>query len=488
MKKYTLQKPKENNPFYNRECPKWYRDAKLGIFIHWGPYSVPAWSILEDSSFIHFTKSLNNSNYDVDSLNCLSTVLQDAIADYTANGELDKLQKMMQTTPESSYAEWYWNSLGQNLETAKYHKEKYGDRPYTEFGKDFNEATKEWDPKKWIELFKVAGAKYVITTSKHHDGFCLYPSKFQNPKVSNWQSERDLMGDLRKEMLKEDIKFALYYSASYDWALSGVPINQEDGYQGVMQDDEAIAYFDNQVHEIIDRYKPSLIWEDIGYPANGDFNKILEHYYNVVPDGVMNDRAQCVYGENPTRHFDYTTTEYFVPASIRETPWEICRGITNSFAYNQRDDELTTLSAKELIASLTDIVSKNGNLLLGLGPKADGTFPENQVKVVMDFGKWVDLNGEAIYETRPYERFDDVTNNRGVVRYTTKEGYLYAIINNATAGSTTFEHLSINEDADVEIIGHGNVVVSKEGCVEIPANVLESACVLKIKLEDTTLK
>lgn len=482
MKKIIYEKPVENNPFVDRECPKWFRDAKVGIFIHWGPYSVPGWAPTNVHNPI--TEAFEVLQWDIDSINLLLGGLNNLILNLVLKGQFRIIKKFLGIMNSNPYAEWYWNSMAGKSPTREFHKQTYGDKKYEEFGPEFNEATRDWNPDTWTELFEEAGAQYVITTSKHHDGFCLWPTEIENPNIPNWHSTRDLLGDLKDSLSRKNVRLALYFSGGLDWSLCGVPISINVA-DSISQSEEAIEYFDGQRKEIIDRYLPSLIWEDIGYPENGDFHAALEYYYKVVPDGVVNDRAQTRKGDKATRHFDYTTTEYFVPQSIREVPWEICRGVTESFGYNQQDNDETTISVEELVESLADVVSKNGNMLIGLGPRADGSFPENQVKLVKQFGQWMKVNSEAIYGTRPYQKFSDETNTGNQVRYTTKGDSLYAIIIGSVEGEIRINGLNINEAADVELLGSGKLERINGGVlIETPTD--KSACVLKIDMNQIT--
>ncbi len=146
----------------NRQAPSWYRDAKLGIFVHWGIYSVPGWAPPSGDFSGH-----NDPDWDWRA--------------WFAN---------------NAYAEWYENTLGiEGSPTSKYHREHYGDAPYTAFAPLFAEAVKSWDPAPWAKLFRRAGARYVIPTTKHHDGYCLWPTRVENPNTPNWHSERDLIGE-----------------------------------------------------------------------------------------------------------------------------------------------------------------------------------------------------------------------------------------------------------------------------------------------------
>ena len=483
MKTIVTQKPLENNPYAARPCPRWFRDAKVGIFVHWGPYSVPGWAVTDSGVFGWMTSELTRRGYDVDSINNAGAAFRKIFSDSMRKLRFGLLARMMAAGRQNPYAEWYWNSLRTGGATAEHHKRVWGDRSYEEFGADFNEASAEWDSSSWGELFASSGARYVITTSKHHDGFCLWPTQYPCPNVEGWYANRDLLGDLKAALQPRGIRFALYYSAGLDWTFSEKPVGKNPS-DSLVNTSEGRAYFDNHLRELIDRYQPDLIWQDIGYPKESDFNALLNHYYDAVPHGVMNDRGQCRMDGNITRHFDYTTTEYFVPQTIRRTPWEICRGISGSFGYNQLDDESTTLSVEELVAMLADVVSKNGNLLLGLGPMADGTIPEIQARAAKGFGRWLQLNGEAIYGTRPHTIHRSTTDKGHEVRFTAGDDTLYAIVLGRVDGGFRIPNLTLRPNAKARLLEGQLAIPVQEGRFKVETETDTSGCCLAIDLAD----
>ena len=483
MKTFVAQKPLDANPFAARPCPSWFQDAKIGIFVHWGPYSVPGWAITGfDGIFGAMPRELARQGYDLDSVSQFVGVLVPVMLRAMLKGRFDLFKSAAKATKYNAYAEWYWNSLRSGGPTAKHHKEVWGDRPYEEFGADFNKATESWDASSWAEILADAGAKYVLATAKHHDGFCLWPTEHPCPNIPNWQSKRDLLGDLKSALTEKDMRFALYYSAGFDWTFHSKAVGA-DIKGKLVNTPQGIEYFNNHLHELIDRYQPDILWQDISYPRNGDYNSILKHYYDVVPHGVVNDRSQGDLSKL-TRHFDFTTTEYFIPETIRQTPWEICRGVSGSFGYNQLDDESTSLNADELVASMTDIVSKNGNLMLGLGPQADGTIPEHQVRVVKAFGDWLKINGEAIYGTRPHVIHRSTTNNGHEVRFTTKDGTLYAIVLGQISGKFHIQNLSLRPGAKVRLLEGDVLIETDKSETAIESSTHQSGCCLAINLAD----
>jgi alpha-L-fucosidase len=371
--------------------PDWYNDAKLGIFIHWGLYSVPGWAPVQ------------HSDHDF------------ASPDYIR---------------DDPYAEWYYNTMRvPDSPTAAYHKEHFGANVgYYEFTSTFNEESKHWKPDEMTAAFVDAGAKYVVLTSKHHEGFTLWPSKVVNPNQTHLNAERDIVGELSESVRKSGMKMGLYYSGGYDWTFNRGPIVKKEDYETVKPQMTAYGtYADAQIEELIQNYKPSLLWNDIDWPKSGKPLKIMADYYNAVPDGVIDDRFGVP-------HSDFTSPEYAKLDDIAAKKWEECRGLGRSFGYNRAEGEAETISPQELVELLVDIVSKNGNLLLDVGPMADGTIPPVQVSRLKALGAWLRQNGEAIYGTRPWTHAVgetsavDAANKPIALRFTQKGDQLYAIM------------------------------------------------------------
>jgi alpha-L-fucosidase len=383
--------------------PGWYDDAKLGIFIHWGLYSVPGWA------------PLRHPGHDFDNV------------DYIVN---------------NPYAEWYYNVVRiPGSPTQQYDREHFGaNHNYYDFAAEFNRETKTWDPDKMAAIFRDAGARYVVLTSKHHEGFTLWPSKVVNPNQNNLNAERDLVGELSAAVRKSGLKMGLYYSGGYDWTFNRGPIEKNPDYQNVKPQSTAYGrYADAQIEELIENYHPSILWNDIDWPKSGNALRIMADYYNATPDGVIDDRFGVP-------HSDFTSPEYAKLDHISQKKWEECRGLGRSFGYNRAEGEAETIAPRELIELLVDIVSKNGNLLLDVGPEADGTIPAIQADRLEKLGTWLKQNGEAIYGTHPWTRADGTTdqlNSEGKpieLRFTQKDGHLYATLLGKPMSSTVRLH------------------------------------------------
>jgi len=371
--------------------PSWYMNAKLGIFIHWGLYSVPGYAPREAREF--------------------------------RIEEIGAQQKRV-----NPYAEWYYNTLRvPNSPTAQFHRNAYGAKyDYYDFAHVFNDDTRLWNPAAWAELFKETGARYVVLTTKHHDGFTLWPSSITNPHLRSDQSHsaRDLVGDLTEAVRQSGMKMGFYYSGLYDWSFGSGPFIADDNNAIAIEEQgpQYPSYADAHWRELIVKYRPDILWNDIGYSPKGKALEIASEFYNSNPDGVINDRWK------PFKFHDFTTPEYAKLDFISTEKWEECRGLGKSFGLNRIEGPEETISAGALVALLVDIVAKNGNLLLDVGPEPDGTIPPIQVDRLHKLGAWLKQNGEAIFDTRPWIRATGRTADGIDVRFTAKDNVIYAIV------------------------------------------------------------
>ena len=395
--------------------PQWYADAKLGIFIHWGLYSVPGWAPVRHGHDF-------------------------ASTDYLAN---------------DPYAEWYFNTMRiPGSPTQKYHQQHYGSLyNYYDFARDFDQQSAKWKPDEWARIFKQAGARYVVLTSKHHEGFALWPTEVVNPNQAGLRAKRDIVGDLTNSVRAAGLKMGLYYSGGYDWSFDRGPIEQQKDYDTVKPQSLAYGrYADAQAEELIARYKPSILWNDIDWPKSGNALKVMADYYNAVPDGVgdVDDRFGV-------KHADFTSPEYAKLDHISEKKWEECRGLGESFGFNRAEGQADTIPSKDLIALLVDIVSKNGNLLLDVGPEADGTIPPVQMERLVALGAWLHQNGDAIYGTKPWTRAEGTAVSGSTqipTRFTTHGATLYAtLLGEGPSGSVTLKDVTLKPGATLTLLG-----------------------------------
>jgi alpha-L-fucosidase len=339
-----------------RKIPSWYGNAKFGIFIHWGVYSVPAWA--------------TNSN-----------------ADGFGSG----------------YAEWYWQRLNApNLKIHKefvdFHNKTYGNQfAYKDFATQFK--CELFNPQQWASIIKNSGAKYVVLTSKHHDGFCLW----QSPQAPGWNAvetgpKRDLVNDLSAAVRNSGLKMGYYYSL-YEW--------YNEQYKK-----DVPAYVNTimlpQIKNLVTTYKPDILWTDGEWEQNSttwQSKETIAWLYNqsVVKDSIIiNDRWGSDARGNITACIQ--TSEYGSGTIKENAIWEETRGIGESFGYNRNESLEQYASSKALIHQLIKVVAKGGNLLLNIGPNADGTIPVIMQQRLKDIGDWLHINGEAIYNTQRWQQ------------------------------------------------------------------------------------
>ncbi len=423
------------------QVPDWYHDAKLGIFIHWGLYSVPAWA---------------PHGGDI--------------------GELFRSGDMSDWFKYNSYAEWYLNTLKfDDGPTRAWHNENYGANfSYDDFAPGFNSALKRWKPADMASLFSEVNARYVVLTSKHHDGFCLWKSDFPCPHKSGYHTQRDVVGELTDAVREAGLRMGLYYSGGLDWAFNETRIEDiKDVWGTIVETPEFIEYSVAHWKELIDRYQPSLMWNDIGYPQAADLGALFAYYYNNVPEGVINDRFTQRRDRTPQQgkelisprgpHHDFVTPEYAQFDDIQEGKWESCRGIGHSFGYNRNEGDEQLLPESELVHMFVDIVSKNGNLLLNVGPMADGSIPENQAERLRTLGSWLDRNGAAIFDTRPWQRAESQTTQGLAVRFTQNDEGLYAtLLGTPTESEIVIEGLDAPSDASIQLLGNDSALTWRQ--------------------------
>ena len=410
--------------------PDWFHAAKLGIFVHWGLYSVPGWA--------------------------------------PPTGELAKViakEGWASWFTRNPYAEWYLNSIRiQDSPSHQYHVKTYGeDFSYDDFVSLFNRATQKWNPDDWADLFQKVGARYVVLTTKHHDGFLLWPSQHPNPKKEGYFAARDLVGELTNAVRARRMRMGLYYSGGLDWTFNETVIKDiTHVFTAVPQEPDYVEYANHHWYELVDRYQPSILWNDIAYPVAANLPELFAYYYDKIPDGLVNDRFtqrfefdQASSAVVNLDHFDFKTPEYASFDKITEPKWEATRGIGYSFGYNRNEGPENFLSVRELIHSFVDIVSKNGNLLLNVGPTADGTIPALQRERLLGLGQWLAVNGEAVFDTRPWLEAEGRTAEGVPVRFTQKENQVYTILlGTPKHRQVTIQSLQADKNATLHLLGH----------------------------------
>jgi alpha-L-fucosidase len=364
------------------------------------------------------------------------------------------------------YTEWYDNAIRvPESPSARHHAEHWGGRPYADFREPFLAGLEAWDPSGWARLFRRAGARYVVLVTKHHDGFCLWPSSVRNPHRENWTTERDVVGELAEAVRGEGLRFGVYYSGGIDWSFNPRPVRTLVQFIGSSPRRDYPAYAEAQVRELIERYRPSVLWNDICWPQGlAELLRLFADYYAAVPEGVVNDRwmhrswalrllslgavqrlADAWLGRRIRKdsakgdyspgvvppspvHYDFRTPEYMSFAKIDPRKWETTRGLTPSFGYNRGDREGDHEAPEQLVRSFADTISKNGNLLLNVGPRGeDAAIPEAQQSRLEALGHWLASDGDAVYDTRPAAAAEGETDAGFSVRFTHKADTWYAI-------------------------------------------------------------
>jgi alpha-L-fucosidase len=423
-------------------APQWYEDAKFGIFIHWGVYSVPAFG-----------------------------------------NEWYPRQMYLQGTPEFAH-----------------HVATYG--PQDRFGyKDFipQFTGARFDATQWADLFARAGAKFVVPVAEHHDGFPLYDTALSEWSAAHMGPRRDVVGELAQAVRQQGMVFGVSsHRAEHWWFFNGgrsFPSDvQDDRYAGLYgpavsmpgfegHDFEAKpwpdqAFLDDWLArcvELVDKYRPQLIWFDwwINHHAFvGPLRRFAAHYYNRGLEWDLGVAINHKFGAMPegTAVLDIERGQL---AGIRPLLWQNDTSVSkNSWGYVAQQDYKT---ARDLIGDLVDVVSKNGALLLNIGPRPDGTIPEPEQALLLEIGDWLRTNGEAIYGTRPWTVFGEgptvveegsfADTKRAPFtgrdfRFTRKDNRLFAIALDWPGASAAIESLGLGSPhcpgrvTQVRLLGH----------------------------------
>ena len=443
-------------------APEWYHDAKFGIFIHWGPFSIPAYAPLGRGDI---NQILTKEGY----------------------------QSFFRNVP---YSEWYVNSMRiAGSPASEHHRRVYGaDASYFDFAPQFKRESAGWQAAPWADLFESAGARYVVLVTKHMDGFLMWPSATPNYERPRYHMDRDVVGELMDAVTARGMRMGCYYSSALDQSFTTSAMTD---FAGLLSEGGPIdqRYADYQLghwRELIDRYRPSLLWGDIAYPPRTNLFELFAYFYDQIPDGVVNDRwgflplwahrlvrtrlgrallnAAAVralrngaVGNIEPPHADFRTPEFAVMEDIRREKWETCRGMGLGFGFNREEREEDLIRLPDLVRMLVDIVSKNGNLLLNVGPMPDGTIPAGQASLLRDLGAWLATYGDAIYGTRPWRRAAGTTTAGGNVRFTRKASpsgeTLYVLfMDPPPVGSVTIADLTVADGAVAQDLASGEAL------------------------------
>lgn len=413
---------------FKRPVPQWYVDAKLGFMVSWGAFSVPAWG--------------------------------------EPIGELGTISDWKHWFKHNPYAEWYYNTIRiQGSPASQYHREKFNNCPYDDLLDQWK--AESFNPHEWAQLFKYAGAQYIVPLSKHHDGITLWDAPGTGTRNTVHRGpKRDLIGEIAHAVRQAGIRFAVYYSGGLDWevtnSLPAISDNNQGG-DGMQRPTDAAysMYAYKHVIDLIDRYQPDVLWNDIEWPdfakRDGEYSlaALFDYYYQKVPHGVVNDR----WGKNT--HSDFETSEYqYMSESENALAWENCRGIGLSFGYNQVESEEHSLSVAGALRHFLDIVSRGGNFLLNVGPTASGQIPEIQRKVLTGLGDWMAINSAAVYGTRAMKSL--TPSDEPWIRWATKENKVYCYVDSIGSLECTAD-ASIIHESSARIFSSGPINVTRNG-------------------------
>ncbi|MER7930959.1 MULTISPECIES: alpha-L-fucosidase [unclassified Streptomyces] len=392
------------------QAPYWFGEAKFGIFIHWGVYSVPAWAPVG-----------------------------------------------------VQYAEWYWDQMQDpGNPTYAYHRDTYGeDFAYDDFIPRFT--AEKFDPRAWVELFRDAGAQYHVLTSKHHEGFALWDTGLSDRNAVRMGPKRDLVGELFEASRRytPELHRGLYFSMP-EWFNPDSPWTghaprnpytlEPLPYTGYTSGKDYVRDFQApQLLELVHGYDPEIIWCDIG--GENDSLHVLAEYFNHAKDRArpadvtVNDRSGIGF-------HDFTTPEYTTYADTVVAKWEASRGLDpRSYGYNRATPDGSYMTAEEVVHSLVDIVSKNGNFLLDIGPRADGTIPEIMQTRLRETGAWLAVNGEAVYGTTYWSRMAQLGED---LRFTVRPDEAFYIHSLARPGArlTVEAPVPVRSGDRITMLGH----------------------------------
>jgi len=397
------------------EVPEWYKDAKLCIFYDWGPYSIAGYGVKGWS--------------------------------------------------KARYPDWYLSHMYRAHK--EYHQETWGeDFQRDDFLPLFT--AENFNAKEIVDLVKMSGAKYIVPLNKHHDGFCLWDSRYTQRDVVDMYPSRDLTAELVEECMKAGIYHGFYFSVEdYEYPMFDTNKNQlyirywSDGIApdnaGIVEErGEVYGEFISEAHnrmlsgkipvtnfideyilpqakDYIDKYDPDILWFDGEWHRPAEYYKtpdIVAYFYNKAEtrkEVASNDRLGRGTREN---HGDFYTSETDEVVEKMDFPWEENRSMSESYGFNQMDSLENFLTPDELVQMLVRIVAKGGNLNLIVNPDGSGKVSQVQIDLLKELGDWLDVNGEAIYGTRPYEKLCDNTQLGQPVWYTMSKDstYGYAIV------------------------------------------------------------
>ncbi|KRG15453.1 alpha-L-fucosidase [Virgibacillus soli] len=331
--------------------------------------------------------------------------------------------------------------------------EKISNQEYQPYFEEFNPT--HYNPKDWAKVAKAAGQKYAVLTTKHHDGFCLFDSQLTDYKATNTLAKRDLVKEYVEAFREEGLKVGFYFSI-IDWYHNDYPAfgdrqhpmrDQSDFKDKEIDFDKYLDYMHGQVKELLTRYgKIDIMWFDFSYDdMTGEkwkATELVKMVRELQPDIIIDNRlGGNIKSAQPEIYAgDFYSPEQIIPPQGilnevgEQVPWEACITLNDHWGYHAKDQNYK--SAKQVIRTLVECVSKNGNLLLNVGPDAKGIIPEESIEILAEVGKWMDRNGESIYGCKAADLPKPEWG-----RYTQKGNTLYAHVYDRGIGPIYFAGL-----------------------------------------------
>ena len=379
---------------------QWWRDAGLGMFIHWGAYAVP--------------------------------------------GEIYKGEETEGT------GEWIMNNA------------KIPVQDYEEFVKQFNPV--DFNADEWVSLAKDAGMQYIVITSKHHDGFCLWDSEVSMYDIMDASPfKRDILAELKEACEKDGIKLCFYHSIM-DWHH---PDAQAPHYPDYNTRDKSNPQFDlyrtlylkPQIKELVQKYQPYVLWYDgewIPEWTHEDGIDLYNFTRSFKPDILVNNRVdkgrrgmQGMNAEDQHYAGDFGTPEQEILEGTASFDWESCMTMNDTWGFRKTDDHWK--SSELLIHNIVDIAAKGGNYLLNVGPTPEGRIPEPSIERLREIGEWMSVNGEVVYQSRGTKHFREGDNTRFI--QSADGNSLYAVSLGWPGESFTFSSIKPGEGEKVYMLG-----------------------------------
>jgi len=383
-------------PAQREQRMAWWKEARFGMFIHWGAYAVPA--------------------------------------------------GYYQGKPTKGIGEWIMHNA--NIPIPE----------YEEYVKQFNPT--QFDARQWVKIAKDAGMKYIVITSKHHDGFCLWDSKVTNYDIMDFAPfKRDILQELAAACKAEGVRLCFYHSIM-DWHQPDAKAKKYD-HQTTANPDWAKyreEYLKPQLAELIKKYDPGVLWfdgewiEEWTEPQGKDLYNYLR---NLDADLIINNRVgkgrDGMQGMNKDANAagDFGTPEQEILANRSELPWETCMTMNDSWGFKK--DDTNWKSAEVLIHQLADATAKGGNYLLNVGPTAAGLIPGASVERLAEMGKWMKVNGEAIYGAKSVKDYKE--GNNLVYTNSKDDKFTYAIALKWPGSSLTLSKVMAGQVTQISLLG-----------------------------------